>query len=317
MSVFYSPIVMSTPITLAVNGSQVQAEPTLLLNPNRSAMLIDQFTFPWSGPLLTPAYQQQVYVSIQIGAIHVTNGLVPITALCPNYDDNLSSLAGQANTRNPDSITNPLVWHLPKPIYVPANVVTYMNFARIIQAGDPNTSNTINLRAVVKGRSLPSDYPVPSEIYMPWGTAAVVQTTQTTTLATRQTYVTPDNTLGNPNDSRLMITRFIGYRNSNGIASGGDQDLEGPGTFTVRMTISNGKLLVREPTPWYHLFPVSRRYFDVRGILRGNDEVPGGEFVKARVDYIPPQGDGGDIFTPTYLGLIGYRKVPTPPGANS
>lgn len=314
MAQFISPIVLSQSITLASNGSARQTDPTQLLNPNQSAMLIDQFRFVQTMGTTSGNYMRQVYVSIQIGSIHLTNGMVPIATLCPSYDGTIAGTASAGGSINIASGSNPLVWHLPKPMYVPANVVTYVNFLRVINSADL-LSASISMRAVVAGRSLPSDHPKPAEIYAPWASASVVDTNQTTTLAGRQIFNTPNNALGNPNDSDMMVTRLTGYRDvlNAGSSSG---DTEGPDTTTVKMSISSGKLLVREPTPFYHLFPLSRRYFDMRGILRGKDKVKGGgEFVRAQVSY-QAQGATVSNMNLTMLGLIGYRTVPTPQGAN-
>lgn len=316
---YLSPITVSTPVTLTGPNASVQADPTQLLNPNSTAMLIDQFQFPISvvGTSRIAIFAQQIYVNIQVGAVQLTNGFVPLVALCPNYDGVLGRApinGGQGGELNPDP-TNPLTWHLPKPVYVPPNVLTFVNFMRVVNAVDTNGSSAaIYVRTAVKGRSLPSNYPIPGEIYMPWACATVVNTTQTTTLGDTQTWVSNDNELGNPNNSPMMITRFVGYRNPLTSQNSNGNDIEGPGTTTLRMTVSSGKLLVREPTPFFHLFPGDRRFFDIRGILRGGNEVPGGEFVKARIDFTPPD-DVFDDFNLTMVGMQGYRVVQTPVGA--
>lgn len=302
---FFSPLLLSTEVGLSSSGV-IQANPTDLLNPNNTAMLIDQFRFSvqWTNTGTTN-YYTPIFIlstSIQIGAVPLTNGLVPVMAICPTYD--LS--------------TEPtLVWHLPKPLYVPPNVTLYVNMA--LNPSYPGNYATDYIRVAVVGRSLPSDYPQPQEIYAPWASAAVFDknSNQISTLAGRQILTSPDNALGNPNDTDLMVTRFVGFRSADITTS--VTDYEGADTCTLKMNISNGKLLVREPTPWYHLFPNSRRFFDTRALLRGKNSVrTGGEFVRAQFSFQSftySSVDYTNIGT-NYVGMIGYRKVPTPVGAN-
>lgn len=320
---FLSPIVVSSNISQVAANTSLQIDPTQLLNPNRTAMLVDQFRFTCDNmdAVDTAAYYaiaRQMFVSIKLGNIALTNGFVPLGLLCPNYDatavaTNAASISGMV------PFDNPLVWHLPKPLYVPSNVVMYVDTLRMVPALDTFTT-AFGFRVAVAGRSLPANYPIPANIYVPWSTSSYVnglQGTATSTLAGVTTFVTPDNALGNPNDSALMVTRLLGFHSPiSGLTSTAGDIEAGTNGLTVRMTISNGKLLVREPTPFFHLFPQSRRNLDLRAYLRGSNEVPGGEFVRARLDFTQTSSIFFRNFQFTGLGLVGYRSVPCPPGAN-
>lgn len=319
---FLSPIVVSSNVYPVGVNSTLQVNPTQLLNPNRTAMLIDQIRF--SPGLINAvdasAFLYQQSVSIQLGSIYLTNGSVPIAALCPSYDYSWDNASIGRTALGPQTAPQ-YVWHFPRPLYVPPNVLTYVNTKRTVLTNDSNTGNT-DFRVSIVGRSLPRSYPVPANIFVPWATSATVNTTQITTNSGVQTYVTPDNALGNPNSSSLMVTRLTGFHASLSALGVSAYDRQtGPNGITLRMTISSGKLLIREPTPFFHLFPSSRRYLDLRAILRGSNEVKGGEFVKARLDYTIASGGnvGGasDGFPITIVGLQGYRSVPTPLGANN
>jgi len=315
---FLSPIVVSSSIYPVATNTSLQIDPTQLLNPNRTAMLVDQFRFSLSdvgNANIDRSFGYQMYVNIQLGAIHLTNGYVPLVSLCPYYDGSPTDVA---NTTGVAGLDNPLVWHLPKPLYVPSNVSMYVSTLRIVPTSDTLTAS-LGFRCAVAGRSLPANYPIPASIYAPWGTSSYVnglQGTTTSSLAGVTTFVTPDNALGNPNDSPLMVTRLLGFHQPVPVFLASNDAQNGPNGMTVRMTISNGKLLVREPTPFFHLFPLSRRFVDLRAYLRGSNEVPGGEFVKARIDFTPPTSSNYSAFQFTGLGLVGYRSVPCPPGAN-
>lgn len=312
MADYLSPIVVSSAIYPVAANSTFQVNPTELLNPNRTAMLVDQFRFSVGNetPFTASPVLFQSYVSIQMGSIYLTNGMVPLASLCPSYDNGW----GDHTVDTPQQY----VWHLPKPLYVPPNVVMYVNSKRV---APPGATTNYSLRVAVAGRSLPANYPIPESIYVPWATASSVDLAQVTTLAGMQTYVTPDNALGNPNTNPLMVTRMLGFHASYDPASttsvSNSDTQAGPNGLTVRMTISNGKLLVREATPFFHLFPASRRYVDLRATLRGSEQVRGGEFVRARLDFTTTTQAvvALENFPITTLGLIGYRSVPTPPGA--
>jgi hypothetical protein len=309
---FLSPLLLTSDTLLVTSTSAVQVDPTQMLNPNSTAMLVDQFRIALNDTADTAdaaAVIDQIYVNIQVGALPITNGYVPAVSLCPAYDVTTSII-----------YSNPLVWHLPKPLYVPPNTTMFISLLRVVNA-DSGFSSNLGVRVAIAGRSLPSNYPVPDEIYVPWGSATVVDTNQTTTLATRQIYVSPDNMLGNPHDSDLLVTRFVGYRNDlviSALLSYSYNDIEGPNTTTVKLTVSNGKMLVREPTPFFHLFPMGRRYFDMRAVLRGKKSVggSGGEFVRAQFSWQANDEHGATQgMNLMMLGMIGYRIAPTPLGA--
>lgn len=318
---FLSPIVVSSSIYPVATNTSLQIDPTQLLNPNRTAMLVDQFRFSLndSGSTnLDRSFGYQMYVSIQLGAIHMTNGYVPLVSLCPYYDGVPSAVGNGGEATGVVGLDNPLVWHLPRPLYVPPNVTIYVSMQRIVPKSDTMTTN-LGMRVAVAGRSLPANYPIPANIYASWASSSYVnglQGTATSTLAGVTTFVTPDNALGNPNDSPLMVTRLLGFHQPVPVFISNTDVQNGPNGMTVRMTISNGKLLVREPTPFFHLFPLSRRFLDLRAYLRGSNEVPGGEFVRARIDFTPPTSVNYSAFQFTGLGLVGYRSVPCPPGSS-
>jgi hypothetical protein len=302
-----SPLLLSVPIqavpgtTAALaSGQSASANSTLIINPNRTAMLVDQFRFifaPGHANTVGVAFgEYKIYVELKLGAIPLTKGFVPIMALSPNYG--YSNLSGFTQAM--------YVWHLPKPMYVPPGVQISAEFRAVLGAAETP------LRFAIAGRSMPEGWPIPESIYVPWACATVVPAETT---FTDGMFTSGDGDLINPHSEILRVKRFIGFKTAQvpGAAAAafyGYNDTVYK--FNLKMTLSSGKMMIRDPIPFTHLFPKSRRYFDVDAVLQPN------EFIRAIMKYEAPAVDTTDgeyaFMGPAYIGMIGYREVGTPRG---
>jgi len=318
---FLSPIYLRSAATLGVaNGSSCTPDPQKLLNPNRTPMLIDQFRF--SGPTVSDLSMaigdvcQYILADIRLGSIPLTNGLVPIGAFAPTYllyPGGASMAAGQivADTQ--------LVWHLPRPMYVPPDVQVSVKFARAPFAAIGANSASLPLEACsmvagIAGRSMPHGSPVPDKMYVPWVGATSIYDAVTE-------WESRDSELGNPHRESMRITKFVGFNGKVSTRLGGSGEtytslqMNCAPDFNLRMTLSSGKMLVRDPTPYCHLFPGERPYFNCDGVLQQN------EFVRAMLSMTPVTGGlaGADPQVAdlrfTTIGMQGYREIQTPQGA--
>lgn len=302
---FLSPLHLHAPLdAFPASGSEQSPNPEQLLNPNKSAMLIDQFRFAGNRPTgLLLANWDFLYlgVDLRLGSIPLTNGIIPIASIVPRYFG--FALAGGIS----DTV---LTWHLPRPLYVPPGVQLYARFVRqdVFAAGNRDTSiDNVGFSAV--GRSMPSDYPVPKKIWVPWATAT--QCKSPIGGADIQRFVSTDQELANPNTELLHVTQLNGFNCSrpfDGIFGGASQPTRSP--LTAQMTLSSGKMLMRDPTDFFGLFPTDRGSLNLEAVLQSK------EFVRAELELTPPNAADDDQFSIAYttIGMIGYREVQTPIG---
>lgn len=281
-------------------GSTASAIPLDIKNPNKTAMLIDQIRFSFRDELsrnIATAYYTAMMVDILLGSIPLTNKFVTLGALAPRY---LGSAAAIDNLFGPQGDSG-LVWHLPKPLYVPPDVQLSLHARRqMAYPGDTTGLGTIPALAVsIVGRSLPEDFPVPGSIPIPW-----VTQTQCEDSATR--FVSGDGDLVNSNDSELHVTQFVGVncgtKTDPGVPAGPT-----PADIRVQMSLSNGTLLIRDQVPFYLAFPSDR------GILPVNARLQPGMFVRLELESSVPAGlEAHDGCGVTAIAMHGYRSIQTP-----
>ncbi len=265
-------------VTVPLNQANVTLNPTTLLNPNRAPMLVDQFRITLADA--TGVVATQLQMNLVMGNMPLTNGFVHVLGVMPQprYDQ--------------------LVWHLPKPLWVPRDVQIAVQL-RVQGATTTRTSIPVDFSIV--GRSVAGGMPIPSTIYAPWAASAIQQ--PNTTANTR--WVTPDNALGNPFNGPMRVTRLLGF------VQNGAQSAPG-NTHTVKLTLSNGKMLVRDPVPFGLLFPggiqqaglpattTGTGYLDIGGVLQPK------EFIRGIVDY------ASTASMMNVIGMVGYHTMPTP-----
>lgn len=312
---FLSPLHLYAPVdAFAAAGDEQSPNPQLLLNPNKSAMLIDQFRFsgaPFNvlqGKDLSSWDFMYLGIELRLGSIPITNGIVPISAIVPRYFS-LGFL-------NPAVLDAVMTWHLPRPLYVPPGVQLYARFVRqdalLDNVNYANRSSPIeNIGFSAVGRSMPTDYPVPKKIWVPWATATQCRVNAQTNVGGVLRFVSTDQELANPNTELLHVTAFNGFQCTSTLDQG--EGIVGAPThspLTVQMTLSSDKMLMRDPTDFFAMFPADRGVFEVDAVLQSK------EFVRAELELTPPAGAALADLSIGYatIGMIGYREVQTPIG---
>lgn len=241
-----------------------------------------------------------VAVEILLGSIPITNNFVTLGSLAPRY----VSLYPQLDiiSDGGPGADNIAVYHLPTPLYVPPLVQLSIRFRRQpMWAGDTSATLIKRVDVSVVGRSLPSDFPVPGSIEIPF----VTETQCNDTTLTR--FVSRDNDLVNKNNVPLDVYQFVGFNVLAGQYLGfndGWFSCSPNPTFTVQMTTSNGTMLIRDQVPFLAVFPSSKN------ILPAASRLQPGQFFRAELDVGVPDNVTNCAFTS--IAMHGTRKIQTP-----
>lgn len=288
-------------------GYSVSAPPLSIYNPNKTAMLIDQLRFrPLPLEPAEAAYAERdavgiplkvlagLGVEVLLGSIPITNRTVTLGALCPRYN-NFAVPATNIIDAGP-SVDPVAVWHLPRPLYVPPLVQLTIRIVRQPVNGFTLVDFSLHgVDVVVAGRSLPSDFPVPSEIDVPW-----VAETQCNTDAVR--FVSADSDLVNKNLVPLDIHQLVGFNYWSNEAFNSSEVSPNP-TFGVQMSSSNGTLIIRDSTPFFACFPAAHNVLPMSARLQP------GEFFRAQLEVGRPDNNNCSF---TAVAMHGCRKIQTP-----
>lgn len=296
---FLSPVITQSYAQMAaVDGAVAEPDPVPLRNPNRTAMLVDsiRFRFPLTaGSVLTrPNFiGSQFLAELWLGGTKLTNGPQPIASFCPAF---------VSYAMFPYTAT----WNLPRPMYVPPNVPITAKFTQKLPQATGVDALAGQFGISTVGRSMPAGMPIPENIFVPWVSSTTVYKAVTT-------WESADNELGNPFNQPMKLKRLVGF-------NGKTQSREIPGgattllyanrapDFTIQATFSNQKMLIREPTPFFAVFPGERPF------MRLNNTLQPKEFIRVYLDMTAIGAQDVDLAFTT-VGMVGYREMPTPQGA--
>lgn len=294
-----SPILLSSGELTIPKWSTVEPETTRMQNPFRTPMLIDEIRFRTNALGFFNGLMSSK-VEILLGRSPLTNGMVPIGNLCKVLlDGNFGSDGGALPYFHH-------TWKLPKPLYVPPEELLT---CRLHYSGEFGGSATTVMQVTYAGRSLPSNFPRPKTQWLPWAAAFQTASLALTDGNSDET-ISDQADLVNPFDEPLRVQRFIGrtLRNNNLAANelgqqAGDQ---APSTMTfVRAVDSFGNILVRDPTPFTHLFQFVDRTWTVNAVLP-----PKGFYLfQINRDYTITVANTSFAHA---ISMVGYREVKVP-----
>jgi len=313
-----SPVMMQATVTLAQNQI-LEPDASRFQNPFNTPMWIDEIRFRASlgaagGGFRPPLLS--IRASLQMGRAFLTNGYIPIGnfgKVLTNDPRDVSSFATINSYENENSFH---CFKLAHPLFVPPNELLVPKFQYEGKYGD---LGSIDVDVIYAGRSLPANFPTPKEQWHPWIAAfdtpplAMTQGQSDSTLSTEAQLV-------NPFDEDLYIRHFIGRSAVilSGPAISTIAELCGtdvaPTTSasnffrdtTVRATDSFGNILVRDATPFTHLFHYSDRAWTV------NSKLPTKGFYIFQIDrnYNTTQASATGAVA---VSMVGYRKVKVSP----
>lgn len=300
-----SPIVLSASVSVSANQI-LEPETTRLQNPYKTAMLLEEIRFRMPFVLGAASAEWPPFLSVRaelrMGRLMMTNGFVPVGNLCRRTIE-----------ENGDSLGNANVWHtwkLAKPLYVPKGEFVIPRIQLDPRYGSPTSAMPIQVSYA--GRSLPVDCPVPRSISLPWATHFDIPKLAYSSGNTDSTISTPGQ-LVNPFEKSIFVQRFIGRtlrQSSETILGNTVNEL---GFFTgdsipastqtvVRAVDSFGNILVRDPTPFTHLFQFLDRSWTVNSMLS-----PKGFYI-----FTVDRNYTATVANLTFahaISMVGYREV--------
>lgn len=296
---FWSPLhLQGTSESLAAAGDTSTINPRNMLNPNRGPMLIDQFRFAFKADSRGYSYPNTSFLSaitaeIALGVIPLMSKPVTLGAFVPQYVGEYSGEPPAGPLYANPGVDTTFVCHLDKPLFVPQNVQMTMRLGHQANANSPALPFD-SVRVSIVGRSLPEDEPNPDRIWVPWFS-------ETKTTTSENEFTSADSDLINSHNVPLHVKALCGV------------NLEGHGANTptigdlrIQMSASNGLAFIRDPTPFFALFPQDRNRFAVDTMLQP------GQFFRCRLtNGVPGQAAVRPVGF-TAVGMTGYRLVPTP-----
>ncbi len=312
-----SPLLLQAQIIVpAGGGSFGVADSTRLTNPFQAPMWLDEIRFR----LPTNAHQYAgMRVLLELGETPLTNGFVPIATLGKVLNDSRTN--GEFVAVSAEVVPNCFTWKLPKPLFIPAR--EYLRPTMYFDTFSGAATNPVTI--IYCCRPLPKNTPTPQTMQIPWvtyfqppylscssGTPAVDTINQSTL-----------SDLFNPWDEELHVQRLMGRLLVRGTNSGGDEDNHmslvsakvnlTPGQTTsgqvttgtlVSAQDSFNNILVRDTTPFGHVFDIIDRSWTVNAIL------PPKGFYLFTVDRLWSNYLPATVVTATVaISMVGWREV--------
>lgn len=241
----FSPVLLQGTVTVSP-GIKQELPYGALQNPFKTAMLVDEVRFSYNE-LSGNSTNIVLQAEMSVGRMQLTNGTVPLRSFgrALNYQDTRTDLC--------------FTWKLPKPLYLSAEELLVISVYFL--PGYLVTQRTVTV--VVAGRSLPSNFPPPAVVHYPWVTTYIPPyISSADSLDTSQ-----ESQLCNPFNEELHVQRFTA-RYDNMTNSGTDEYSNITEEFTtVRAIDSFGNILVRDPTPLFHLMQAPTRSWTVNARL--------------------------------------------------
>ena len=202
-----APLVLNTSVTLAANGTAV-ADSAALASPFREPLVIDEVRWSIRVADATRTAANMGYcvrTALTLGQWGLTNGMLPIWILGTSLQENgYAEEVQDAQWVAANPIFSNYRWRFPKPLYVAPGQALRSGFQRI---GDSVSGNAI-INVAYSGRyALPEDAPKDGQIDVPWATAFLPGTGQTT-------YISSEQSLDNPFLVPLKVQRLT-FREAN------------------------------------------------------------------------------------------------------
>jgi hypothetical protein len=252
---------------------------------------------------------------LKLGNLPLTQNLVPIGLFGKVLNDSSTAehmtsegvLTGAPLT--PDLFT----WKLPKPLFIPARELLRPTFYLQTFPGAPSQVITVCYAC----RPLPVGTPTPKKLQVPWVAAFVPPMLAT---GSDRTDVSTPADLYNPWDQDLHVQRFNGRfmvqgntitfgrgeEGGNMTLASVEQDLETNlvtmGT-TVQAQDSFNNILVRDPTPFQHVFDMVDRAWTVNAVL------PPKGFYTFTMDRLWAAYTGDPVTATCGISMVGWREV--------
>ena len=268
----HKPIILSTSVVLAESNG-APADVGALSNPYLTPMLLDEIRFVAYPQADEPSnVGGTVRAKFRMGNIDLTNGYIPIWNFGPQLQESAANkiewpagIVG-AEVAAQSVYYSQFVWKLPRPLWIDPGAPLVPDFIRM---SDP-IDGDVTVRISYVARVLPADAPKPELLEVPYVTSFIPEAGVAVAESSQQH-------LRNPFQNDLHVQRFIGRIQ---VTNGGVSLYEADASyFTPMLTMSDSRnvAVVKDPTPFGHVFDFSRRAWTF------NRELPGKEFFTAQL----------------------------------
>src|SRR3990172_7545471 len=257
-----TPIILTAGVSIPLGGT-AEPETSRLQNPFGTPMLIDEIRFDSnaSSDDAITNHLQTVFAQFHPGRVPLSNGYVPITSYGKILDPRINNMAGSTSGIS-------LTWRLPRPLYVAPTefLIPRFYYDRTIPdliSGYFNNPATIYVTYVA--RTLPSDAKRPDNLPIPW--VAYFRSGPQPITAGISEWFSRESDLVNSMNENLKLQRMIGRALFIDHATPKVRDIMSTLNSTVKITDSFGSIVVRDPTPFTHLFQMPGRAWTIDSLL--------------------------------------------------
>lgn len=334
-----SPIILQTRITVPAGGSMGVADPTKLENPFQGPMWLEEIRFRLPTLAAGPGVGwSSLRVELKLGDIPITNGYVPISLLGKVLNE---GSFGNTTINTNAAVTNEIwlqsyTWKLPKPLYIPAR-----EYLKPQMYFDPYPGAApIDVVITYSCRPIPAGTPPPAKIRLPWVAFYQPPYIAVPTNGSDVFNTSAPSDLYNPFQQDLHVERFLGrFMVQGGYAlpglgfSDGEDGyafgdlnsarvdltttLPTQGTFVSGQDSFNN-ILIRDPTPFAHVFDFLDRAWTVHATLPPQGyylfkiDRMWGNYNPTTISPTPAPGFSATVG----ISMVAWREVPylPPPG---
>ncbi len=269
----FSPLLLQAQVTVQPAGETGVPDPTRLENPYQGPMWLDEirFTLPGAGTL--GLSWSSIYVKFFLGGLPMTQGNVPISLFGKALNDSVD------RTNIVRTPPYRFTWKLPKPLFIPAREYLRPVFYYAPYSGAAAVPVTLTYAV----RPLPVGTPTPTTLQLPWVASWVPPFASASEAESDRVDESQPSDLYNPWDQDLHVQRFVGRlmvegaqgeENGNMALADASPNLQilGPGNDACIGTLvtaqdSFNNILIRDPSPFAHVFDFVDRSWTVNALL--------------------------------------------------
>lgn len=305
----YSPLLLQAQITAQPGGEMGLADTTRLENPFQGPMWLDEIRFrlPSSTGLFAGGYWSGIWCKLRLGDLPITQGNVPIALLGKELNGSLQGAIA------PYIFT----WKLPKPLFIPARELLRptIYFSPFVGAAASTVTIAYACRPLAVGT------PTPRKLNVPWVAAYVPPFQATGVAAADRIDLSQPSDLYNPWRQDLHVQRFVGrllFQTSSPTGAVGEPsyiplsavtpNLEAGLPTSAMGTLvsaqdSFNNILIRDPTPFSHIFDFLDRSWTVNAVL------PSMGFYQFQVERFWSQYATTAVTASPAISMVGWREV--------
>lgn len=282
-------------------------------NPYRQAMVIDEIHFQITllategVPLTRFNLGGSVRARFKLGRVEVSNEFIPIWNYGTRWDDDggsgafgeeFQSAAGQTmgGVLTVSNSVNYYRWILPKPLYIPAGNILQPSISREQDA----LAQTANVWVGYGCRRLAPHKP-PTEFDVPY--VAQFITDPVLEGSSPSTFQSSEKDLVNIFQQDVRVQRFTGRVQKQLVVATVTELLQDDlgSSVTLVMKDSTGVNIIRDFTPWNHVFDRNRRAWTFNRILKGKERY------NVSLANVSAGNTAGQFHTPM-IAMIGTRR---------